>query len=130
MGLSKLPSGSLASQVTANHKEFRVFAEFMTKFMKSTQQRYHALQGDFAIALHNHETRIKELEAKVGITPKQEIQQELEQLIADSAEDLNKAEEVFIEPSEEPVTQIVLDDSSDDELPVQEDSKIRYHKEF
>lgn len=126
MSLSKLPSGSLAGQVTANQKEFREFAKFVAQFMKSTQQRYHALQGDFAIALHNHEIRIKELEAKTGIVPAKEIQTELEKLIVDSAEDTAKAEET----SQEPITDLLLEEPLEVKTEVTEESKIRFHKEF
>jgi cell division protein FtsL len=138
----KLQAGSLAGQVDANKKEFRKFAVYVQGFMRTTQQRFRDVQTAFAEALLNHETRIKEIEAKLAITPKQELQGELENLIVENAEISNQMDELNKRAlSEKPVSPDVetqeINETDQPELPgmpekpvEKQESKVLYHKEF
>jgi hypothetical protein len=135
--MNKLPTGSLAGQVEANKKEFRQFANHVQRFINVTQDRFRDVQGAFAEALYNHEIRIKELEAKLEIKPVQELQDQLAQVIADTAVPEPQVEAENKEPElpgmpDKPVSQDMLLNGNQElpEEPMKQESKIKYHKTF
>jgi hypothetical protein len=132
-----LQKGSLAGQVTSQKKEFKEFVLFVKIFMQTTQQRFRDVQGAFAEALLNHETRLIALEKALSVTPAQELKEQLENLIVETAELSNqmdeKYKEIEIEEKKEAEPELPgmpeLPAQSTEE-PIKQESKIKYHKEF
>jgi|ERR1700693_2630805 len=109
MSLGHLPSGSLASQVAENKKEFHGFLKLYNEFVKAVMGRFQAVQDAFATDLNNHELRIRELEARFDIAPPPDLPVEPAEEVTDASGEVIEVEHVEEKPIE---------------------SKLFYHKDY
>ena len=123
MSLNHLPAGSFVNQLAEQKREFRKFLEHFNRSVIATNNRFADVQGAFATALLNHETRIKELEAKLAIIPAQEMQDELENQIVESTGAIQSMDGVTDTSGNTVEVECV-----EEEKPTE--SKVRFHKEY